>query len=215
MKVGAIATRTWGRGMLRILGIKLRVEGDPPPPGSFVGCNHVSWVDILALGAPYPSTFVAKKEVRDLPLFGFLFKCAGTQFLNRESPRDAVRLGKKLKGLLEEGLTISVFPEGGCADGKELNPFKGSLLSAAAELGAPCVPAVLHYDVEEIVWNDDSAAVSHAKRLFQSMRTKYGGRKIQARIRFGKPIRESCRKKLTADLESAVRKMYEPMGSSS
>jgi 1-acyl-sn-glycerol-3-phosphate acyltransferase len=65
--------RLWCRGTCRILGMRLRREGRP-----FRGCptlfvaNHVSYLDIPALGAFVDGTFIAKAEVAAWPLFGLL-----------------------------------------------------------------------------------------------------------------------------------------------
>jgi 1-acyl-sn-glycerol-3-phosphate acyltransferase len=209
MRLGAATCRLWARGTIRILGVRFTVEGPLPPAGSFVVSNHVSWVDILLLASVYPSNFIAKKEVGKIPLVGFLSQFAGTLFINRERARDAHRMGTELKGLFEAGLTISIFPEGYCADGRQLLPFKSSLFSAAADLQVPCVPAVVHYSLPEIVWNDDSSVPDHARRMLRAAQ-KIGG--IQARVRFGTPLVHADRKVLAAQAERQVATMFEPIG---
>ncbi len=223
MKIGAWATRIWSKGILFTLGIKLKVDGKRPPRGSFTVSNHVTWLDICVMGSSCTSNQIAKKELSKLPFLGFCFRIAGTMFINRESRRDAHRLAAELRDYLAAGLTISMFPEGGCGNGKELSKFKSSLLAGAAELGTPCIPAAIHYDLAEVTWNDGSGLGTHAMRLMRakaarkrgtgvSLWQRIFGRPIQVSLTFGEPIICESRKKLTADLESAVSKMYRPMG---
>jgi 1-acyl-sn-glycerol-3-phosphate acyltransferase len=209
MRLGAATCRLWARGMIRILGVRYTVEGPLPPPGSFVVSNHVSWVDILLLASVYPSNFIAKKEVGQIPLVGFLSQYAGTLFLDRERARDAHRMNAELQGLFQAGLTISIFPEGYCADGQSLLPFKSSLFGTPAELKVPCVPAAVHYNLPEIVWNDQSTVPAHARQMLRAA-GKIGG--IRARIRFGTPLVHPDRKVLAAQAEQQVVTMFEPMG---
>ena len=52
-----------------LLGIRLRVIGQPPRQGPvLIASNHVSWIDILVLSAIAPLSFIAKREVGPLAL---------------------------------------------------------------------------------------------------------------------------------------------------
>jgi 1-acyl-sn-glycerol-3-phosphate acyltransferase len=218
MKVGAWVTKIWARGILFVIGVRLHIEGPRPKRGNFVVSNHVTWLDIAVLGSAYPSNLIAKRELAKLPGLGFCFRVAGTMFINRESRRDAHRLAAELKDYLAAGLTISMFPEGGIGNGVELSKFNSSLLAGAAELRTPCVPAAIHYDLADVIWCDGSSLGEHARRLMLAKwrrKRRPGGwlsKPIEARLRFAPPITSDSRKKLTADLESAVREMYRPMG---
>ena len=53
-----------GKGALDALDIELEI-GVPPQgnvSGTLVVANHVSWLDIFAMSAVYPSSFIAKQE---------------------------------------------------------------------------------------------------------------------------------------------------------
>ena len=60
------------RGVLRLLAIEVRAEGQLAAGPALLVANHLSWIDIVALTAFYDCTFVAKNEVRDWPLVGAL-----------------------------------------------------------------------------------------------------------------------------------------------
>src|SRR4051812_19480298 len=65
------------RRLLGALAIEASYRGDVPEGGVLV-CNHLSYTDILILGARTPSVFVSKAEVAPWPVFGMLSKAAGT-----------------------------------------------------------------------------------------------------------------------------------------
>jgi 1-acyl-sn-glycerol-3-phosphate acyltransferase len=78
--------RQWCSQVLRILGVKVHVHGQIPPPSAqatlFVA-NHVSWIDIWVLKAQLPMRFVSKSEIRGWPVIGWLAEQAGTLFVTR------------------------------------------------------------------------------------------------------------------------------------
>ena len=58
--------------------------------GAVFVANHVSWFDIFALASELPwCSFVAKTELRRIPLFGFAAEAAGIVFLDRENRKQA------------------------------------------------------------------------------------------------------------------------------
>jgi 1-acyl-sn-glycerol-3-phosphate acyltransferase len=63
--------RLFCRTMLRLLRIELEASGAPGPGSAprLVVANHISWIDILALGSLEPLCFLAKREVRNGPSF--------------------------------------------------------------------------------------------------------------------------------------------------
>ncbi|MGL4528257.1 MAG: lysophospholipid acyltransferase family protein, partial [Aestuariivirga sp.] len=68
-----------------LLGIRLRVIGQPPRQGPvLIASNHVSWIDILVLSAIAPLSFIAKREVGRWPFFGSLARLQRTVFIDRD-----------------------------------------------------------------------------------------------------------------------------------
>jgi 1-acyl-sn-glycerol-3-phosphate acyltransferase len=81
----------WSAKLLRIVGVATRVEGEPPgesEAGTMIAANHVSWLDIFAISGVRPTRFIAKSEIRDWPLAGWIVERAGTIFIRRERRRD-------------------------------------------------------------------------------------------------------------------------------
>lgn len=121
------------RLICRVIGIELDIRGtiSPARPTLFVS-NHVSYLDIEALSAAVPTSFVAKREVATWPLFGWLSKLQRTVFIERRSNG----ISQERDGLaqrLEEGDNLVLFAEGTSGDGNRVKPFKSALLSVAEQ----------------------------------------------------------------------------------
>ena len=78
----SFCTRHWGRAMARVVGMRIRVEG--APGRGFLVANHLSYMDIIVLGAVTGSGFVSKAEVAGWPGLGIAARSAGTLFPDRE-----------------------------------------------------------------------------------------------------------------------------------
>ncbi len=138
--------RWWSGRMLQRLGLELRVQGTFKPGAKLLVCNHVSWLDIMAVHAVCPEArFVSKAEVRQWPLVNRLVSAGGTLYIERERRRDALRVVHQMAEALEAGDTVAVFPEGTTGPGPELLPFHANLLQAAIATGTAVQPVALRY----------------------------------------------------------------------
>ncbi len=136
----------WSRRMLDAFGIDLQVRGEPPGAGPvLLVVNHISWLDILVIHAARHCRFVSKADVKTWPLIGTMATGAGTLYIERESPRDAVRVVHHMAESLRAGDIVAVFPEGTTSDGNDLLPFHGNLIQAAISADAPVQPVSLDF----------------------------------------------------------------------
>ena len=136
----------WSAGVLRAMGVQLRISGTPRPGATLLLANHVSWLDIAALHAAVPQArFVAKADLLHWPVLGWLVQGAGTLFIERERKRDALRVVHAVADALSAGQTVAVFPEGTTGTGPVLLPFHANLLQAAIATSTPVQPAVLRF----------------------------------------------------------------------
>ncbi len=92
--------------------------------------NHVSWLDILALGGAARSTFVSKAEVKTTPLVGWLADQNNTIYVQRDARRDIQDQASSLRAALARGRPVTLFPEGTTGPGDGLLPFRASLFQA-------------------------------------------------------------------------------------
>ncbi|MDD5384251.1 MAG: lysophospholipid acyltransferase family protein [Gallionella sp.] len=140
--------KTWSRQLLDILNIGIRTEGQWPVRGEggyLVVANHVSWLDIFVLNAIYPSRFIAKAEVRNWPLIGWLCKRGNTIFIERAMRQDAASINQRVSFLLEQGICVGLFPEGTTTDGKQVGHFHSALIQPAIDASAMLCPIALRY----------------------------------------------------------------------
>lgn len=156
---------------LRVLGVRVCERGRAAH-GAFIAANHLGYLDILVLSALTPVVFVAKREVRGWPLFGWFAARAGTRFINRGKAGDVVRVGDELAPLIAEGLSVLVFLEGTSSDGRTVLPFKPSLLEPAVRGGWPVAAVALGYVVpagrsveDEVAWWGDMTLPPHLANL--------------------------------------------------
>ncbi len=110
----------------RLLGVVVEVRGSISGGQAVWVANHVSYLDILAIGSVAKCSFVAKDDVRAWPILGSLVRLWGTVFISRASRR-AADVGKSLARALATGRSLVVFPEGTTSDGTAVLPFKSSL----------------------------------------------------------------------------------------
>jgi lyso-ornithine lipid O-acyltransferase len=134
----------WHRRLCRIIRLQVEADGAPAPGPSLLVANHISWLDIPALGALQPMTFLSKSEVRDWPLVGWLSSVAGTLFIERGGGHSSHVAGD-IRSQLERGVSVLIFPEGTTTDGSEVRRFHPRLFAAAQDSQAPLQPVSLEY----------------------------------------------------------------------
>lgn len=140
--------KTWSRQLLNILNIGIRTEGLWPVHGEggyLVVANHISWLDIFVLNTIYPSRFIAKAEVRSWPLIGWLCKRVNTLFIKRTTRQDAMQINRQASCLLEQGVSVGLFPEGTTTDGSQVGHFHSAHIQPAIDVGAMLCPIGLRY----------------------------------------------------------------------
>ena len=74
--------------------------------------NHVSWFDIICLGTLLNARFIAKKEVSQMGIFGFLAMLSNTFFIDNENKNKIVEYNYLIQKKLKAGENFIIFPEG-------------------------------------------------------------------------------------------------------
>ncbi len=134
------------RLVLRILGVNVKVEGNPPASGpALLVANHVSWLDIVVLSTVAPLSFIAKREVRKWPFFGSLARLQRTVFIDRNRRRATGKSKDEMIDRLHHGDILVLFAEGTSGDGNRILPFKSSFFAPAEGEGIPVFPVTVAY----------------------------------------------------------------------
>lgn len=137
-------TCLWMGGLLGLLPLRIRCHGHPLSSTALWVGNHVSWLDIIVLGARAPVRFVAKAEVRRWPLLGWLAERAGTLFIQR-GQASGDNLNQRLGNVLKSDHNLMIFAEGTTTAGDRVRTFHGRLLGCAVEQRRPVQPIALAY----------------------------------------------------------------------
>jgi 1-acyl-sn-glycerol-3-phosphate acyltransferase len=144
----------WCRGILALTGVKL-VLHNPERMAGGAGqvyiANHVSWYDVFALAAVIPRyTWIAKSELRRIPLFGKAAEAAGIVFIDRDNRKAAFESYRLAARDVQRGRSVIICPEGTRGRDYHLRPFKKGPFVLAIAAGANVVPTLL-YGTREVM----------------------------------------------------------------
>jgi 1-acyl-sn-glycerol-3-phosphate acyltransferase len=161
--------RFWSRGLVRIFGATVSVEGDVPTGARLLVSNHVSYIDVMILATLTDCAFVAKSDVARWPVLGYLARAVDTVFVDRDRRTDVARVTEAMRGALAHGRSVVLFPEGTSTDGSQVLPFKSSLLEPAASGAAPLTCCAVAYRTPEgsppardaVAWWGDMTFLRH------------------------------------------------------
>jgi 1-acyl-sn-glycerol-3-phosphate acyltransferase len=204
----ASITRWWSSTLLGILNIELVVRGFPPLRDArnvIIASNHVSWVDIFVINAAHPSRFIAKAEIRDWPIAGWMVDRAGTIFIRRTRRSDTAKINETMHNVLAEGATIGFFPEGTTTGGDTLLKFHTSLFEPAVVNEATLAPAAICYRDQAGRANRTIAFIGELS-FTESVGRIIGQGSLVAEITFAAPIKAAgmTRRELATLAEAAV-----------
>ena len=198
--------RRWSGQLLGMCAVSVEQgAGGPALEHALVVANHVSWLDIFVINALYPCRFVAKSEIRDWPLLGWLAEKAGTVFIARGKRRDLRHIFKGLVARLEHGERVAFFPEGKTAVQGHLQIFHANLFEAAIDAQVPVQAYALRYL--------DAAGAPHPSveyvgemSVVQSLVAILSGSRIHAQLMCTAPIEASGahRRELASAAHDAV-----------
>ena len=92
-----------------------------------------------------PCAFVAKSDVAQWPLIGWLARHTDTVFIERGSRRAAQCTRQQMQAALDAGQRLAIFPEGTTTTGDRLLPFHGALFQSAIDAAVPVHAVALSY----------------------------------------------------------------------
>jgi 1-acyl-sn-glycerol-3-phosphate acyltransferase len=169
--------RWFGQRVVELLDIRLDARGaERVPPGrAYVYMsNHQSHLDIPVLYATLPSPTIrmlAKKELFRIPLWGRGLRAAEFVEVDRSNHERAVRSIEYAAGLVRDGVSIYLAPEGTRSRDGRIGPLKKGGFHLALETHAPIVPVAV------------SGTIDILPRGSRAMRTG-----CPVRVRIGDPI---------------------------
>jgi 1-acyl-sn-glycerol-3-phosphate acyltransferase len=145
---------SWCRAISWMAGVKLIVHGAEhlsETKGQVYIANHVSWFDIFALASVIPRyTWVAKAELRKLPLFGSAAQSAGIVFIDRDNKKAAFESYRMAAEDVKRGRSVIICPEGTRGRDYHLRPFKKGPFVLAIASQADVIPTIV-YGTREVM----------------------------------------------------------------
>jgi 1-acyl-sn-glycerol-3-phosphate acyltransferase len=184
-----LALNAWWSGkLLRLLAIEASIEGTPYREGAaLIAANHVSWIDIFAVASVTPTRFIAKSEIRDWPVAGWIAERSGTIFIRRARRHDTARINELVHAAIAEGDSVGLFPEGTTTEGDTLLKFHSSLFEPAVANAARVQPVAIRYEYAD---GSLCRAMGFVGELTfaQSLGLVIRQKRVVARIRFAEVI---------------------------
>lgn len=203
------------RAGLRLLGVRMTVEGEMIQGPALIVSNHCSYMDILIFQSIAEVSFTPKREIESWPIIGGITTAFGAVYVDR-TPGGTREVTETLLAQLRQGKRICLFPEATTNDGRSMKPFRSSLFAlmeswdGAAPL--PVQPVTLRYESLEgkpldeaswphVAWYGDADLAPHLWRAF-------GHHNLRVRVIFHDPLilREGLgRKDIAQQAEATIR----------
>ena len=170
------------RAALRVLNVKLTVEGTPyiAGPAIFIS-NHRSYIDPLVALQDIKALPVAKAEVGEWPLVGYAAKATGIMYVKREDRSSRRSTLSGMEKTLDMGYSVLIYPEGTTTREPKTLPFKKGAFGLAVNKNVPLIPMAISYDNPDAIWDGPEPFVSHFLQMFRKKVNRIT-------LRYGEPI---------------------------
>ena len=143
-----IGRKIWGPILLLLVGGKLIVKGkeniDPSKTYIYTS-NHMSNFDIPILFAITSVSlhFIAKKELKKIPLFGWCIAAMGMIFVDRKNRIKALESMKVAGQLIKSGKNVIAFPEGKRSRSRKIERFRKGTFVIAHSAQVDIIPIAI------------------------------------------------------------------------
>ena len=143
--------RLWARVILIGMGFRYSIKGTEnfeEGKSYMLVANHTSMTDIMLMLLAvknHPFVFVGKKELVNIPIFGFIYKRVCI-LVDRENSKSRFAVFERAQKRIQQGLSICIFPEGGVPDESILlDEFKDGAFRIAIDHQLTIIP-ITFYD---------------------------------------------------------------------
>jgi 1-acyl-sn-glycerol-3-phosphate acyltransferase len=132
-------------GLRVICGIRFEVSGReylPAEGPALIASQHQSAFDTLVWLTLVPKcSYVVKRELERIPLFGSMLRAAGMIVIDRSAGASALRhLAREAERAAGEGRQIVIFPEGTRGEPGRQLPLQPGVAAMASRTGLPVIP---------------------------------------------------------------------------
>jgi 1-acyl-sn-glycerol-3-phosphate acyltransferase len=142
-----IAHRFWSPVILFLFDIRITVKRRPTvmPSRAIFIANHASQIDIAIVVRVIQRGlfFIAKKELKKVPLLGQYIQVMGMVFIDRKNKESAIASMDQAASMIQGGKNIVAFPEGTRSKDETLLPFKKGSFVIAQRANIPLIPIAI------------------------------------------------------------------------
>ena len=130
---------------MKLAGIQIEVKGKEyiqPGQNYIFLANHQSYCDppALVLAIPQDVRLILKRELRRLPIVGFILQLGGFVFIDRNDRKQAIEAMKQAVRQLVNKESFLIYPEGTRTRTGRMGPFKKGPFVLAIESKVPIIP---------------------------------------------------------------------------
>ncbi|MBN1551102.1 1-acyl-sn-glycerol-3-phosphate acyltransferase [bacterium] len=147
-------SKVWARGLLKLTGISVKIHGleqIPKDQPVLIVANHQSMCDILALAGylPIPFSWIAKKELFKIPIFGTAMTAAKYIPIDRKNRENAYKTLDLAADVLQSQ-SVLIFPEGTRSRTGEVRKFKYGAAHIIMNSNQPVLPIAITNSFERM-----------------------------------------------------------------
>jgi 1-acyl-sn-glycerol-3-phosphate acyltransferase len=149
-RAAVTAARCWCAGVLwglrTIARLDYEVRGEIPSMPTLIASKHMTMWDTIAifyvLNDP---VFVLKRELMNVPFYGWYARRVGMIAIDRQAGSGALRsMTKAARRALASGLSVVIFPEGTRKQVGAPTDYKSGVAALYQRLDRPCYPVALN-----------------------------------------------------------------------
>lgn len=159
----------FSRLLMRIVGVKLIVQGKMPSSRHLVVSNHQGILDSLLLMALSPCMVISNSLIRNMKGIGAVMELLGFVFVDRSRRKSIVELLQPAISMMAESkVNMGFFPEGKSSDGIEVLPFHSPFFKIAIDSGSGVQPLAFRWT------HTNGESLSPAQRFTYTYLVKHG-----------------------------------------
>ena len=141
--------RLWAKFIVRILLLPIKVEGREhlAPRQSYVFVsNHQGAFDVFIIYGYLGRNFkwMMKYQLGKIPFIGYACRKSHQIFVDKRGPKRIQKTYERARDILQEGYSVTVFPEGARSFTGHMGKFKKGAFALADELQLPVVPLTIN-----------------------------------------------------------------------
>ena len=148
--------------LVKLAGVRVIVHGrlsDARP--LMIVSNHISVFEIATFPSVFRGSFIAKKEMENWPLVGWVARKFGVIFVDRRPShaRDALAVVQRAVQTVKYPMIL--FPEGTTTNGAYVKPFKSTLFNFVENSNVTVQPMAMHYRYRDGSVIDEQTLADH------------------------------------------------------